>query len=525
MSAEAPGGGVTPASGAVDADPWLAFLLRHALPGLVGSALLTVGALGVGWLPVNTRLVEEPWVDVLRGSTAGLLFSRSLVFMGVALLLQAWLVLGYDLLSGTRYSPLRISAVLGAWCLPLLLSPPLFSRDVYSYYAQGKLMEQGFDPYAQGVSVIPGWFQDGVDPMWSETPTPYGPLFLLIERGVANFAANQPLLAALVFRVVALVGVALLAIYVPRLAFMHGIDPAKALWIGVLNPLVVMHFVAGAHNDALMVGLTVAGLALAAERRGATGAALVALAASVKPIALLALPFVGLLWVGVHADWPRRIWGWVKATVVCSATFAATALVAGVGLGWVRALSTPGEVRTWLSPTTALGMIVGGLTQWLGLTATNDLAVNAFRLLGTLAGLGVVAFLCLRPQGRSAVRGAALAFFAVVLLGPVVQPWYLLWFLPLFAATGLSRTELRVTILLTTAFAFFGMAESSATSDNLLELADGLAFVAAAAIVAVVLLASPRERQLVLGEQLSQGIGPEDAPARARAQQRVFLGT
>lgn len=137
-------------------------------------------------------------------------------------------------------------------------------------------------------------------------------------------------------------------------------------------------------------------------------------------------------------------------------------------------------------------MLVGGLTSWLGLTDDNDLAVAVFRGIGTLAALAVVAWLCLRPEGRSPVRGAALAFLAVVVLGPVVQPWYLLWFLPLFAATGLTPKELRWTIVLTALFAIHGMSESSATSDNLLEVTDGLAIVTAVAIVGVILLASPR---------------------------------
>jgi hypothetical protein len=241
----------------------------------------------------------------------------------------------------------------------------------------------------------------------------------------------------------------------------------------------------------------------------------------VKPIGLLALPFVGLLWAGARAGWGRRIVGWVKATAVAAGTFLATMLVAGVGLGWINALSTPGEVRTWLSPSTALGMATGGIGTWLGLTESDDLAVAVFRAIGTLAALGVVAWLCLKPEGRSPVRGAALAFLAVVVLGPVVQPWYLLWFLPLFAATGLTPRELRWTIVLTALFAIHGLSESSATSDNLIEITDGLAILTAALIVGIILLASPRERQLVLGEPVSHGIMPLDRPAQARAERLV----
>lgn len=499
-------------------------LARYGLPGFTGSALLTVGAFGVGWLPLKTGVVEVAYVEVLRGTTAGTLLSRALVFVGVALLLQAWLILGHDLMDGWRAPPTMLTLILAAWCAPLLIAPPLFSRDVYSYFAQGRVLGMGEDPYATGVVVVPGWFQDGVDPMWAETPTPYGPFFLLIARGVSNFAVDQPALAALVFRVIAIAGLALLVIYVPRLAFLHGIDPARAMWLGILNPLVIMHFVAGAHNDALMAGLIAMGLCLASEHKPILGAASIALAASVKPVALVALPFVGLLWAGLRSGWSRRIGAWVLAGIVALAVFVATSVVAGVGWGWISALSAPGAVRTWLSPPTALGMIIGGGLQWAGITATNDLAVTVVRLIGTAIGLGIVAWLALKPEGRSPVRGAALAFMAIVVLGPVIQPWYLLWFLPLFAVTGLTAKQLRWTIILIAGFALHGMAESSSTADNLFEFTDGLAIVAAFIVIALVLWVSPAERRLMLGGPLSHGLLPIDPPAQARAEQSIFRG-
>ncbi len=509
---------------------------RYGLPGFVGSLLLTVGAFGVGWLPLRTGLLDIVYVEALRGTPAGQLLSRALVFVGVALLLQAWLVLGHDLFAdqiswnrddpahAISLNPATVSAILAAWCLPLLVSPPLFSRDVYSYYAQGRVMELGQDPYTTGVADVPGWFQDGVDPMWGETPTPYGPLFLLVSRGVANFAVDQPALAALVFRVIALVGVVLLAVYVPRLAFLHGIDPGRALWLGVLNPLVVMHFVAGAHNDALMAGLIAMGLCLAAERRAAWGAAAISLGAAVKPIAFLALPFVGLSWAGLRAGWGRRIGAWALTALVAGGVFVAISIVAGLGWGWIGALTTPGEVRTWLSPATALGMLTGGALEWAGLAQDGDSAVTVVRLIGSLLGVAAIAWLVLRPEGRSPTRGAALAFLAVVVLGPVIQPWYLLWFLPLFAATGLSPTQLRWTVVLIAGFSVHAMAESSSTQDNLFALSDALAIVAAFVIVGVVLLVSPRERRLMIGPALSHGLLPSTPVDESRARQAVFQG-
>jgi hypothetical protein len=57
-----------------------------------------------------------------------------------------------------------------------------------------------------------------------------------------------------------------------------------------------------------------------------------------------------------------------------------------------------------------------------------------------------------------------------------------------------------------------------------LQLQDGLAMVFAAGAIAFVALASPRERELVLGSQYAHGLTPDDLPAKARSRQLVFVG-
>ena len=513
---------VDPLDGAPDtSDSGLAFTLRYAVPGLIGTTALAVGALGVGWLPLD-GLADLALVRTMRHTGIGTFVSHALVILGGAVLLQSWLVLGADVLSGHLRDVRRLWSVLALWIAPLLIAPPLFSRDVYSYFAQGKLVLQGIDPYKNGVASIPGWYPDGVDPMWQNTPTPYGGIFLTLSRGVAALVGENPFLSVIAFRLIAVAGVALMAYYVPRLAFHCGIDGSKALWLGVLNPLVLMHFVLGAHNDALMVGLIVAGLAIAIEGRPAIGIVLVLAAGMVKPIGLLAIPFIGLVWAGTHATTRQRVVAWVKSAAVAISAYLAFAIMVGGSLGWIRALTTPGEVRTWLSPMTALGMASGNALAWFGLGDHVDLTVTVFRVIGEIAAVVIVAWLLLKPQGRTPVASVAYAFLAVVALGPVVQPWYLLWILPLIAASGLQPRSLRVVLLLTGAFTLYGLCETSATADTFIQLTDGLAMVAAAAVVGLALTASPRERALVFGEPASHGLMPDDGPAEVRRRMLVI---
>ena len=62
--------------------------------------------------------------------------------------------------------------------------------------------------------------------------------------------------------------------------------------MAVLNPLVLLVLLGGAHNDALMLGLLVLGCVLAVRRHPLTGLACCALAAEVKAPALLATLFI-----------------------------------------------------------------------------------------------------------------------------------------------------------------------------------------------------------------------------------------
>ncbi len=460
-------------------------------------------------------------MDALRSTTLGAVISKGAVVLGVTLLLQSWLLLGFDVLKGGVADIRRLWLALGAWALPLMLAPPLFSRDVYSYFAQGKLMAAGIDPYTNGSSAVPGWFNDGVDPMWAEAPTPYGQFWLLLSRGVVQFTGPHPYSGALTMRLLAVAGVVMLAWAVPKIAFQLGISPSKALWLGVLNPLVLMHFVSGAHNDALMAGLVAMAFAVSLARLPLLGVLLATLAGGVKPIGLVALPFVGLIWAGANATRTQVVIRWLLTGAIALVVLGVFAAITGTGLGWLSALSTPGEVRTWLSPPTAVGMAVGGFIDLFGFD-TVDLTVGIARAAGTVATLVILVWLCVKPQGRTAVRGAALAFFVLVALGPVLQPWYLLWSLPLFAASGLSRVELRVALVGTAGFTLFGLVTSSATQDSLLQISDLLAVLAVAAVIIVLVVVSPRERRLLLGAPSDVGLVPEGVEAQLRAESMII---
>ena len=172
--------------------------------GLGGAALLATCAYFGGALPALHPDVSP--ITMWRGPHEPLIYLLWLT--GTSLLVWAWWVVR-DSAPSARWA--AITAAL--WSTPLLVAPPLGSRDVYSYACE--------------------------------------------------------------------------------------IPEGQAVWLGLASPLVVIHQISGAHNDALMVGLLVAGLALVASSPGRTltlvgGGALLGLAGTVKATAWVAVPFAAL---------------------------------------------------------------------------------------------------------------------------------------------------------------------------------------------------------------------------------------
>lgn len=485
----------------------------YVWPGFFGSTFLAIGALGVGWFPLSAKALSWPIVNYFQTVALGQALTRAFVVVGAALILQAWLVVGIDALHNKIKDLKVLYVALFAWCLPLLFAPPLFSRDVFSYYMQGRLQIAGYNPYETGVSVVPGWFKSGVDPLWGEAPTPYGPAFLFIEKFVAHLAGNSAMTGALIFRFVAVAGVVALAVAIPYLARQHGVSDSAALWLGAMNPLVIMHFVAGGHNDALMAAVVVVALVFALQHKWILAALLTTVALGIKPVAIVVLPFLAYISSDPKpsgSNWPSRIMQGLKIGSVSALTLVALSFLAGVGpLGWLNALSTPGTVKSWISPFTAIGMMFGQFMDLLGFGNNIDHFVSITRLIGQALMILIMLFLVFKPEGRSATRGAAFAFAALVVFGPVVQPWYLLWSIPLVAASGLSHKYVRFVVIVIAAFTIHGIANSSATTDTFMDLSDGLAILLAAAVLGIAVLASPLERQLIIGDKSEHGIKPE----------------
>lgn len=416
------------------------------LLGLAGSALLAAAAVGAGGVLVRDPLLADgplSWIRYGHGRD----MAMAAIYAGFALIVWAWVRLGRAVLAGAagRREVLTAAAV---WLVPMLVSPPLFTRDVYSYLGQGALALEGMDPYQVGpVELSPGPLPDNVHYFWQTTPAPYGPFFLLIAKLVHAATTDELILGVIGMRLVLLTGLAMLIYSVPRLAHWLGGQPTVALWLVVANPMTVVHLVGGPHNDLLMIGLLTTGTLLVLRGRAAAGIALVTVAAGVKATALMALPFLVWMWAAQlpGGPWPRFGKAVTAGLSIFTAVFAAIMLVSGLNLGWLAALHAPSLNINWMSLPTGVGLLVHGVVQLAGDIDDRQPILDVTRMLGAvvLAVFATRQWWAARHGGPDAVRRAAIVLLATALLSPITLPWYLTWALAL--AAGLAWSEKALT--------------------------------------------------------------------------------
>lgn len=241
-------------------------------------------------------------------------------------------------------------------------------------------------------------------------------------------------------RAIAVISLALVVWAVRRLAFATNLCQARALWLSVLNPLVLVHLVGGAHNDAVMLGLMLCGLAMARRGRLAVGAAVITLAMLVKVPAGVALLFLIPGHPGGRTELIRR----AVVVAVASATTTVTATaVLGFGYGWLSALGTPVSASGVLSLTSDLGALLGALMEPLGPAVPHTVA-TVVGASGAAAGLAGIGFWLWRTRKIGSEGALGMALLTLVVLAPAVQPWYFLWgLLPIAATVANERARTR----------------------------------------------------------------------------------
>jgi alpha-1,6-mannosyltransferase len=393
------------------------YVALAVLPAAAGSNLVLATAAGSpGWLLGPLRFAG---LDGADGPLAGPLFYAGL---WVALLLYALV-----LVRAADVAPRTAVAAIAGLHLLFLLAPPLLSQDVFSYIAYARLgVEHGLDPYTHAPLDIPG------DPVFGfagskDAESVYGPAFTLLTYPLSGLGVAGAFWVLKVVAAAASLGIVAL---VWRIAVLLGRDPvAPALFLG-LNPHLLVHDVAGAHNETLVVLLTVAGVAAFVAGRPRAGPAIATAAAGLKASAALVVPYL------VAAARPR----WRAALLAAAGAAVAIAVLALAGFG-THALDALGLLSSnqdrssrWSFPYKT--------AQLLGALLPGDRLDyrDAVRALYGIAFAAVALLTLVRTwRGADPIRMAGWATLAILIASAWLVPWYVLWLLPLAALAGDAR--------------------------------------------------------------------------------------
>lgn len=415
---------------------------RFGLSALLGAAgsLLIVGSAPVWYNAAPSWRLTVPGVP-----HPGTSFQSAAFFLfGVTLLVLGWVILigrAERAPLGPRARLWAVVAVATISCLPVLFSTPLLSHDSYSYAAQGEMASRGIDPSANGPDVLRyGYFYRQSDPIWRDAPAPYGPVAVGFGMTIVAVSGHDAAATIWGFRVLAVLGVVLAGFGVASIARRYRQSPAVAVAVGVASPLVLLHLIGGSHNDAIMMGLTAAGMAVFLKGRKFLGVALVVLATGVKVPAAAALVFMAWNWDD-DPDVPirRRARDTVLMGAASLGALGALNLVVGIGFGWITALKNTGKIYSTFSVSTKTGFLAADALHIVGLGVPATTMVNVTRALGLLIAVVTCVVLLLRSPRIGMVRALGLSMLAVVILSPVVWPWYLAIGFALVAAAGMGK--------------------------------------------------------------------------------------
>jgi len=442
---------------------------RGTRRGFIGTLLIAVGSLSPAFLPRSSPFwALFAHAQSLATSPIVRLVGTGLAMAGALLLVDAWLrlrpqdpdgVSSPDSVAAER-AGVKHWAVLVIWSLPFLAAPPIFSHDAYAYAAQGWLAHNQINPYDVGPGFLPGAYADQVDWVWRMSPAPYGPLSLQISHLLVNATGGYPYLTAWAERVPALIGVLMIGLLLPRVARRAGADVRFTTWFAMLNPMLVISFVGGAHNDALMMGFVLLALWFAFWPGPArwpalsgwwwlVGALAIGVGAAVKQPAILtayALPLIVRPW----ASWHRRdvlitAGRAVLSFAVAVGSFALVTLASGLGYGWIHSIGVPGRNMT-VAPTTMLGSGLAWVLDRVNPAVSHHFLVTDFQTVGTIIGAVIIAVLAVTVARRKPLTFLSFGYLAAAIAGPSLRTWYVQWCVTLAPLADMRARMVRIAV-------------------------------------------------------------------------------
>ena len=317
---------------------------------------------------------------------------------GIAYVRSVWLLSRF---AGGSNRLLALCLLLAAaWRVPLLLSPPTLSTDVYRYVWDGRIQRLGYDPYI----VVPG--DSAVRHLHTaetrlmnhpDFPTPYPAVAELFFRGVTMVHESARAMKSAIF----LSDAALVAV----LLWWLSASNRSQWWVLAYawNPLVALEGAGNGHVDLLGVLCLVLTAAALARGRRTIATVAFALAVGVKFLPMILVPL---------------LWGRIRLRD------------AALGVGILAAFYIPFLGRGALP----LGSLGGYLARWRVNAPVYSalewvLPTKSLIVVPVAVGFAVALWASWHLE-RDSPEVWAWPTATMLVFAPTIFPWYLLWVTP-----------------------------------------------------------------------------------------------
>jgi hypothetical protein len=365
-----------------------------------------VVATSASWLRV--LLAGTLFIDTLRWP-----FAVSSLVLGAGLALSsvcAWKLAEAAPPSGTTLRWAVLAQVV------MLFAAPLTSADFYQYVAYGLMDAAGKNPLAYGPAVL------GESPIvhlvsqrWLSQPSVYGPVLLLLFKGVA-FATGESFLGTAIVLKLAMAGLTVLCC-----ALVATVSSARVTALFALSPLLAWELSGQAHSDAVLLFLLLV-FVWAATNGRETLAAAAAVVATLGKVTMA--PVLALYLLFLFKRRPLRAValgaGGLALTIVLSIPYATDFPGVGPFLTAVRGTRSH-----------SLADLLAFVLAPIGPQA-QEIAVRASFLVCMAACAVVSTAVTWRARtAHELVRGCLVFFLVWDVTVPLFQPWYIAWLFPL----------------------------------------------------------------------------------------------
>jgi len=301
---------------------------------------------------------------------------------------------------GRAYLLLTIILFALLFRVTLLFSEPSLSEDIYRYQWDGKLLNEGINPYqyVPGAAELVELRDDQYQVInHKDIGTPYGPLSIVV------FAIADSINSSIYFMKVPFILFDCLAIFlIIKMLVIAGVSKFNVIFYA-WNPLVLVEVAGSGHNDSLGVLLMLGALYFIQRGNYLSSAVGFALALMTKYVALLFLP-------AVLKHFRKGEWIVIPLIFIFGYYYFAEHLESHV----LNLMQVGAAWRFNDSLFSILVLLTGSLYFSKMLVISIMLALSVYVLYARKAVL----------ESSMIMIGAAL------LLTTTVQPWYLLWIVP-----------------------------------------------------------------------------------------------